>query len=68
MEDIRNANMELLHINMDELQVQIQKGEKDWEKWVPERVSELIKNNCLFGYPCLPEVRDNLTKNFNNGI
>lgn len=68
VEDIRNANLELLHINMDELQMQIQQGEKDWEKWVPERVSELIKNNCLFGYPCLPEVRDNLTKNFNNGI
>lgn len=68
VEDIRNARLELLHINMDELQQQIQQGEKDWEQWVPERVSELIKSNCLFGYPCLPEVRDNLTKNFNHGI
>jgi hypothetical protein len=68
VEDIRNARLELLHINMDELQQQIQLGEKDWEQWVPERVSELIKSNCLFGYPCLPEVRDNLTKNFNHGI
>ena len=64
VEDIRNANTELLHINADELLEQIHKGESGWENQVPDKVAALIKSNCLFDYPCEPDKRDHLKKNF----
>ena len=30
----------------------IQKGEEGWESMVPPEVVQMVKNNCLFGYPC----------------
>jgi hypothetical protein len=51
VEDIRNANLELLHINADDLLSQIQSGENGWDQLVPERVAAMIKANCLFGVP-----------------
>lgn len=64
VEDIRQADLELLHINMDELLHQIQQGDNAWEKWVPEKVAQLIRSNCLFGFPCEPDKRDGLQKAF----
>jgi hypothetical protein len=66
VEDIRNANTELLHINADDILEQIHRGESGWENQVPAKVAELIKSNCLFDYPCAPETRDHLKKNFNS--
>ena len=64
VEDIRNANLELLHINADDLLSQIQSGERGWEQLVPERVAAMIKANCLFDYPCAPEIKEHLKKEF----
>jgi hypothetical protein len=64
VEDIRNANLELLHINADDLLSQIQSGESGWEQLVPQRVAEMIKANCLFDYPCAPEIKEHLKKEF----
>ncbi len=64
VEDIRNANLELLHINADDLLSQIQSGESGWEQLVPERVAAMIKANCLFDYPCAPEIKEHLKKEF----
>jgi hypothetical protein len=64
VEDIRNANLELLHINADDLLSQIQSGENGWEQLVPERVAAMIKANCLFDYPCAPEIKEHLKKEF----
>jgi hypothetical protein len=35
----------------------IKQGETGWEEHVPDEVAEMIKNRCLFGFPCviLPE-------------
>lgn len=52
IEDITDFNEQNLHISTDGVLEMIQKGEDGWEKMVPERVSEQIKANCLFGYPC----------------
>jgi hypothetical protein len=30
----------------------IKSGEPGWEAMVPEKVAEIIKENCLFEYPC----------------
>lgn len=65
LEDITQASRELLHINADEVLEQIRKGESGWEEALPKKVSELIKNNCLFDYPCSAEHKEQLTKNFN---
>jgi hypothetical protein len=51
VEDIRNADLSVLHINADEVLNQIKSAENDWEKFVPERVAEIIKSNNLFDFP-----------------
>jgi hypothetical protein len=52
IEDITDFNEQNLHISTDGVLEMIQKGEDGWEQMVPDRVSEQIKANCLFGYPC----------------
>lgn len=49
--DIKNFNPNILHIFSTEVLEGIEKGETNWETMVPERVAELIKKDCLFGYP-----------------
>jgi hypothetical protein len=31
----------------------VKSGEDGWEKLVPESVAEIIKDRCLFGFPCV---------------
>ena len=51
LEDIRNANTNNLHIISDNVLAMIRKGEEGWEKYVPSKVAEAIKENGLFDYP-----------------
>jgi hypothetical protein len=30
----------------------IKQGESGWEQMVPDKVADIIKENCLFEYPC----------------
>lgn len=61
---IHDADLDVLHINADEIFRQIQISESDWEKDVPAKVAKLIKDNCLFGYPCDTEKATGLKKSF----
>jgi len=62
--EINNADLEVLDINADDLLRQIQLDKKGWESGVPEKVAQLIKENCLFDYPCEPGKLAGLTKEF----
>ncbi len=48
---IPDAKVENLHIISDRVLEMIQNGESGWEKLVPNRVSDAIKENHLFNYP-----------------
>ena len=50
--DIQNYDKNLLGIRTDNVLSLIQSGEEGWEDLVPPAVVKLIKENCLFGYPC----------------
>ncbi len=52
LEDIRDYNPNLLHIISDNVLAEIKSGQEGWEQSVPEQVAEIIKDKCLFGYPC----------------
>ncbi len=56
MEAIEDANTNNLHIISDNVYAMIKKGEEGWEKLVPFRVQELIKEYGLFDYPYTPKV------------
>ncbi|PHI20584.1 nicotinate-nucleotide adenylyltransferase [Lewinellaceae bacterium SD302] len=49
--DIEGYRPDILHIFSTDVLARIENGSKNWEKMVPERVAELIKKDCLFGYP-----------------
>jgi hypothetical protein len=51
MEEIGDANVNNLHIISDNVLAMIRKGEPGWEKSVPRRVEETIKERGLFDYP-----------------
>jgi hypothetical protein len=51
-QDVQNPNTNLLSIHNDSVLKMIQNGESGWEEYVPESVAKMIKENCLFGYPC----------------
>jgi hypothetical protein len=53
---IDNANLENLNIISDDVLEMIRAGEDGWEKFVPKKVAAAIKANCLFDYPCSPEI------------
>ena len=55
MEDIHDANIHNLHIISDHVLAMIKKGEKGWEKFVPFKVQEAIKEHGLFDYPFFDE-------------
>ena len=54
MEDINDANAKNLHIISDNVLAMIKKGEPGWEKFVPHKVEEAIKEHGLFDYPDTP--------------
>jgi hypothetical protein len=55
MEDIQDANTHNLNIISDNVLAMIRKGEAGWEKFVPHKVEEAIKEHGLFDYPTLKE-------------
>lgn len=59
IEDIRHYNEKNLHLNTDTMLDLIKRGESGWEEDVPEAVSTMIKDRCLFGFPCVvvPDVK-----------
>jgi hypothetical protein len=50
--DIECKNKENLDTNSAELIEKIKRNEPQWEETVPRIVSSLIKEKCLFDYPC----------------
>lgn len=50
LQDIKNANIDLLNIFSDRVLEMIRKGEEGWEELVPEKVAEAIKRLELFDY------------------
>jgi hypothetical protein len=50
MEDVKGANVNNLHIISDNVLAMIRKGELGWEKFVPHKVAEAIKEHSLFDY------------------
>ncbi len=62
IEDIRHYNEPNLHLNTDSILDLIKQGESGWEENVPEAVSSMIKDRCLFGFPCvvIPKTTPNL--------
>ncbi len=55
LEDIINANISNLNIISDNVLAMIRKGEHGWEKYVPHKVEEAIKEHGLFDYPYTQE-------------
>lgn len=51
LEDVKNANVSNLHIISDNVLAMIRRGEPGWEKFVPSKVEEAIKEQGLFDYP-----------------
>ncbi len=49
--DVEGFNPDILHIFSKEVLDRIKQGESGWENMVPPKVSGLIKEKCLFGYP-----------------
>lgn len=57
LEDIHDANVKNLHIVSDNVLAMIKKGESGWEKFVPHKVEEAIKEHGLFDLPYSDESR-----------
>jgi hypothetical protein len=52
IEDISNYNEGNLNVQTDVVLQQIKQGVSGWEQYVPNEVAAIIKQRCLFGYPC----------------
>jgi hypothetical protein len=50
LEDVQDANVNNLHIISDNVLAMIRKGDEGWEKFVPRKVQEAIKDHNLFDY------------------
>jgi hypothetical protein len=50
--DIENPHSEVLHIYSQTVLEMINQNEDGWENYVPEKIATLIKENCLFNFPC----------------
>ena len=55
IEDIRNYNESNLNVQTDNVLELIKAGAEGWEDLVPPEVAAVIKDRCLFGYPCKRE-------------
>jgi hypothetical protein len=61
IEDIRNYNENNLHVQTDIVLQLIKQGAEGWEQFVPIEVAAMIKERCLFGYPCSIDAPKELT-------
>jgi hypothetical protein len=68
LEDIRNANIGNLSIISDKILAMIKKGESGWEKFVPSKVVSAIKENCLFDYPCVTDLKEQTNQSRKEGV
>ncbi len=50
LEDVQDANVNNLHIISDNVLAMIKRGDEGWEKFVPRKVQEAIKDHNLFDY------------------
>jgi hypothetical protein len=66
LEDIQDANVNNLHIISDHVLAMIKKGENGWEKFVPHKVEEAIKEHGLFDYPYQKDHRASATEIITN--
>ncbi len=57
LEEITGANIRNLHIISDNVLAMIKKGEPGWERFVPHKVEEAIKEFGLFDYPFRQETK-----------
>lgn len=53
IEDIYHYNENNLNVQTDNMLDLIKQGETGWEEHVPDEVVEMIKDRCLFGFPCV---------------
>ena len=53
IEDIHHYNETNLTINTNKTLALIRQGEDGWEENVPDEVIKMIKDRCLFGFPCV---------------
>lgn len=58
--DIENADETIMHIQSDKVLAMIKAAQDGWEEMVPENVENIIKDNCLFDYPCSIEEQQRL--------
>ncbi|MFD1256154.1 TonB-dependent receptor [Mucilaginibacter terrae] len=52
IEDIRHYKESNLQLETDTVLQMIKQGADGWEEFVPAEVATMIKDRCLFGYPC----------------
>ena len=52
LSDITEYNQNVFHIWSRTVLKMIQNGESGWEEMVPKGLAKLVKEKCLFGYPC----------------
>lgn len=52
IEDVDGAEITNLHLQPDDVLALIKSNAEGWESFVPSKVAEAIKSNCLFGFPC----------------
>ena len=50
--DLKGFKRKVLPIFSHQVVEKIRKGEEGWEKEVPAKVARVIKEKCLFNYPC----------------
>jgi hypothetical protein len=55
IEDVRHYHEKNLNLQTDKILKLIKEGAEGWEEFVPAEVAALIKERCLFGYPCAVE-------------
>jgi hypothetical protein len=68
LEAISDANVRNLHIVSDNVLAMIRKGQEGWEKFVPHKVEEAIKEHGLFDYPSVEEKKNAIGQTVNGLI
>src|SRR5687767_11146053 len=68
LEDINDANVSNLHIISDNVLAMIRKGDPGWEKFVPHKVEDAIKEHGLFDYPFTSEKKQLSDETVTNAI
>lgn len=52
IENIRDYNLDYMRYTTDQVLAMVKEGAPGWENLVPYSVAEIIKEKCLFGFPC----------------